>query len=68
MEGSITVESELGVSSCFRVEVKVMPHSSMVLDSIQEARPFVQLDDAQVVNRARVLVAEDNMINQYVIM
>lgn len=67
MGGDISVESEIGVGSAFRFSVMVRAAKKRAATAITEAGPKSPASDPGAMPPLRVLVAEDNATNQFVI-
>lgn len=64
MNGEITVESAVGVGSTFQAQIEVAPAEPPT--EVQPNEVYAVGSDAKITS-ARVLVAEDNLVNQVII-
>ena len=67
MEGEVEVESTVGRGSTFRLRVPCRIGDVSAIDPEERPKPAATADVTQIGRRLRVLVAEDNVLNQTVI-
>lgn len=64
MQGSVSVETKVGHGCTFWLELLLVDERSIAMPLPQEAPVAVELSLVQDVDKPRILVAEDNLINQ----